>query len=186
MMATPAPTPAAATVLALLDRLDRAIGLVCRGVVATTGVALLAAITIGVISRYVVTIGGVDWAEELPKQVFAWFIMAGVVLAVHGGNHIAVDVALNTMPERGRRVIVAATNILVAVAYVVLADTSREVASIAAAEINPILGTPGSLPFHALTIGALLTALGTFSIGVRVALLGSAAAPQGRPEDSVQ
>jgi TRAP-type transport system small permease protein len=185
-MATPELVPADNPVVTLLDRIDRAIGLVCRGVVATTGVALLAAITIGVVSRYVVTVGGVDWAEELPKQLFAWFIMAGVVLAIQGGNHIAVDLLMTVLPERGKRVILAVTNVVVAAAYVYLADTAYDVAGITAAEINPVLGTPGSLPFYALTIGCVLTAVSTASIGVKVAILGSSAAPQGRPEDSVQ
>lgn len=185
-MATPEPVTTANPMVALLDRVDRTVGLVCRGVVATTGVALLAAISIGVISRYVVTVGGVDWAEELPKQLFAWFIMGGVVLAVHGGNHIAVDLLMTVLPERGKRVILAVTNVAVAAAYLYLADIAFEVAEIAAAEINPVLGTPGSLPFYALTIGCGLTALSTASIGIKVAILGSSAAPQGRPEDSVQ
>jgi TRAP-type C4-dicarboxylate transport system permease small subunit len=133
-----------------------------------------------------VTVGGVDWAEELPKQLFAWFIMGGVVLAVHGGNHIAVDLLMTVLPERGKRVVLAVTNVAVAFAYLYLADTAFDVAGIASAEVNPVLGTPGSLPFYALTIGCVLTAVSTASIGIKVAILGSSAAPQGRPEDSVQ
>lgn len=184
-----APVPAAppgGPLLASLDKVDRAIGALCRLVVGVTGAGLLVAITIGVVARYVITVGGVDWAEELPKQLFAWFIMAGVVLAVQGGNHIAVDVLQNVMPERVKKPLIVAMNLLVTAAYLYLAWISLEVAGIAAAEINPVLGTPGSLPYYAMILGAVLTAVGTFVVALRVAALGSQAAPQGRPEDSVQ
>lgn len=173
-------------VTGVLDHLDRAIGLVCKGVVLSTGVALLVSIGIGVAARYVVSVGGVDWAEELPKLLFAWFIMAGVVLAVQGGNHIAVDLLMRFLGDRGKRWLIVFTNLLVFVAYLYLMNTALEVADIAAAEKNPLLGTPGSLPFYALASGSLLTAVGSLSIAIRVALLGHEAAPHGKPEDSVQ
>ena len=183
--AAPAPS-GGSPLLASLDKVDRVVGAICRLVVGVTGAALLASITIGVVARYVITVGGVDWAEELPKQLFAWFIMAGVVLAVQGGNHIAVDVLQNLLPEPVKRPLIVAMNLLVTVAYLYLAWISLEVAGIAAAEINPVLGTPGSLPYYAMILGALLTAVGTLVVALRVAALGSEAAPQGRPEDSVQ
>lgn len=189
MRSAPAVDPHAAPALPPspgLDAIDRVVGLICKTIVAVTGAALLASITIGVVARYVIEVGGVDWAEELPKQLFAWFIMAGVVLAVQGGNHIAVDVLQAQLPESLKRPLIFAVNLLVTVAYLYLAWVAWEVAGIAAAEINPVLGTPGSLPYFALILGAILTAVGTLVVAARVAAFGSAAAPQGRPEDSVQ
>lgn len=172
--------------IAVADKVDSAIVLLCRTIAVSAGVALLAAISIGVVSRYVIEVGGIDWAEELPKQIFAWFIMAGVVLAVHGGNHIAVDLIYGALTERMKSALIVAANLLVAVAYLCLATVAKQVADIVALEINPILGTPGSIPYWALSGGAFLLALSALSIALRVAMLGSAAAPQGRAEDSVQ
>lgn len=172
--------------ITLLDTVDRAIGALCKSVVLATGAALLISIGIGVVARYFISVGGVDWAEELPKLLFAWFIMAGVVLAVQGGNHIAVDLVMRFLGDRGKRWLIVLTNLLVFVAYLYLTNTALEVADIAAAEKNPLLGTPGSLPFYALASGSVLTAIGSLSIAIRVALLGPEAAPQGKPEDSVQ
>ena len=53
------------------------------------------------------------------------------------------------------------------------------------AVMNPMLGTPNSLPFYALGGGSLLTAIGAFSISIRVLLLGADARPQGSAEESV-
>jgi TRAP-type C4-dicarboxylate transport system permease small subunit len=88
--------------------------------------------------------------------------------------------------ERAKRMLIVFTNLLVCAAYVYLCATAVEVADIAAAERNPLLGTPGSLPFYALAAGSALTAIGALSIATRVWLLGAEAAPQGKPEDSVQ
>ena len=173
------------TAIQFLDGVDRFIGLVCKSVVLSTGIVLLFAIIIGVIALYVIDVGGVDWAEELPKQLFSWFIMAGVVLALQSGSHIAVDLIMNFLSSSAKRVLISGTNLLICGAYVYLFITALEVAGIAAAETNPMLGTPNSLPFYALASGSLLTAIGALSISIRVFLLGADARPQGSAEESV-
>ena len=173
------------TAIRILDGVDRLIGLICKSVVMSTGVGLLVAILIGVIARYVIDVGGIDWAEELPKQVYSWFIMAGVVLALLHGNHIAVDLIHNVLPRSGRQLLIVGANLLICAAYIYLFITALEVAEIAAFETNPMLGTPNSLPFYALASGSLLTALGALSLSIRVFLLGPEARPQGAAEESV-
>ena len=173
------------TAIRFLDGVDRLIGLICKSVVLSTGVVLLFAIIIGVIARYVIDVGGVDWAEELPKQLYSWFIMAGIVLALQHGNHIAVDLIYNFLPKTGRQVLIVLSNLLICAAYIYLFITALEVAEIAAFETNPMLGTPNSLPFYALASGSLLTALGALSLSIRVFLLGPEARPQGAAEESV-
>ena len=173
------------TAIQFLDGVDRLIGLICKSVVLSTGVVLLFAIIIGVVARYVIDVGGIDWAEELPKQLYSWFIMAGVVLALQCGNHIAVDLIYNFLPKTGRQVLIVCANLLICGAYVYLFTTALDVADIAAAEKNPMLGTPNSLPFYALAGGSLLTAVGALTIAIRVFLLGPDARPQGAAEESV-
>lgn len=173
------------TAIRILDGVDRLIGFVCKSIVLSTGIALLLAIIIGVIARYLIRVGGIDWAEELPKQLFAWFIMAGVVLALQYGNHIAVELIFNFLPAPAQRLLIVFTNLLLCGAYLYLCVVAADVAEIASAEINPMLGTPNSIPFYALTCGSLLTAIGALSIAIRVFLLGAEARPQGAAEESV-
>lgn len=173
------------TAIRTLDGVDGFIGLICRSVVLTTGVALLVSILVTVVARYVIEVGGIDWAEELPKQLYSWFIMAGVVLALQHGSHIAVDLIFNFLSMPAKRILITFTNLLICAAYVYLFFTALEVAGIAAAETNPMLGTPNSLPFYALASGSLLTAIGALSIAIRVFLLGANARPQGSAEESV-
>ena len=117
-----------------LDGVDRLVGRICKFTVMTTGVVLLFTIIIGVIARYVIDVGGVDWAEELPKQIFPWFIMAGVVLALQTGNHIAVDLIYNHLNGPSKRVLVVTTNLFLCGAYAYLCLTALDVAEIAALE----------------------------------------------------
>ena len=84
------PQSPCSAVISVLNGIDRIVGIICRSVVLATGVALLVSIGTGVVARYVINVGGIHWAEELPKQLFTWFIMAGVVLALQSGSHIAV------------------------------------------------------------------------------------------------
>ena len=111
--------------------------------------------------------------------------MAGVVLALQHGNHIAGDLIYNVLSSPAKRVLIVLTNLLICAAYVYLFLTALDVADIAAAEKNPMLGTPNSLPFYALAGGSLLTAIGALSISIRVFLLGADARPQGSAEESV-
>jgi TRAP-type C4-dicarboxylate transport system permease small subunit len=172
-------------VLRVADGTDRVVGLVCRAIVLVTTVVLIAVLGANVVVRYALGHGGLTWISEVPEQLFPWLIAAGIVLAVQHGGHIAVDLVLGALGRNGRRLLVVAINLLVAAAYLVLVNVLLDVAAIAAAERSPILGLPRSLGYYALTFGALLTAVSSLTIAVRVALLGPEAAPEPNPEESV-
>ena len=58
-------------------------------------------------------------------------------------------------------------------------------AEIASFERSPILQLPRNIGYYAIALAALLTALCSLTIAIRVALLGPEAAPQPNPEESV-
>ena len=157
--------------------------LLCQGVLLLTGTVLMVVLTANVVARYVLATGGFDWAEEVPQQVFPWFIMAGVVLAVQHGGHIAVEWLLGHLGREGKRSVLLAGHALVAAAYVVLCRQALAVAEIASVERSPALGLPGSYGYWAIAAGCALLALGTATVAVRVALLGPEAMPQPAPEE---
>ena len=66
-----------------------------------------------------------------------------------------------------------------------LARVSLQVADIAAAEQSPILHLPRSIGYYAIMAAAVLTAVTSLTIAIRVALLGADAAPRGSEEESV-
>lgn len=179
------PARSSSRLVRLLTSLDTAVGVVCKTTLQVTGVILLLAIAIGVVARYLIQVGGIDWAEELPKQIFTWFIMAGIVLAAQSGQHISVELLGRVIPPKYQRLLLVGVNLLVFVAYLKLAQTGFLVAEITSAERNPMLGTPGSLPFYALAVGSVMTSIVSLSIAARVWVLGYEARPIANPEESV-
>jgi TRAP-type transport system small permease protein len=169
--------------LAAADGADRAVALLCQGVLLLTGTALMVVLTANVVARYVLATGGFDWAEEVPQQVFPWFIMAGVVLAVQHGGHVAVEWLMGKLGREGKRIVLLAGHALVAIAYLVLCWQALVVADIVAIERSPALGLPGSYGYWAIAAGCALLALGTVTVAARVALVGPEAMPQPSPEE---
>ena len=186
--AAPAGAPASAkrrpsALLTAADAVDRAVALLCQGVLLLAGTALMAVLTANVVARYVLATGGFDWAEEVPQQVFPWFIMAGVALAVQHGGHVAVEWLLGKLGREGKRVVLLAGHALVVLAYAVLCWQALVVADIVAIELSPALGLPGSYGYWAIAAGCVLLGLGTLTNAVRLALIGPEAMPQPSPEE---
>jgi TRAP-type transport system small permease protein len=169
--------------LAFANAVDRGVALLCQGVLLLTGTALMVVLTANVVARYVLATGGFDWAEEVPQQVFPWFIMAGVVLAVQHGGHVAVEWLMGKLGREGKRIVLLAGHALVAIAYLVLCWQALVVADIVAIERSPALGLPGSYGYWAIAAGCALLALSTVTVAVRVALVGPEAMPQPSPEE---
>jgi TRAP-type C4-dicarboxylate transport system permease small subunit len=184
-MAASVSHPSASRLVAVADGVDRVVGAICRAVVLVTVIVLLAVLGANVVVRYVVGHGGITWISEVPEQLFPWMIAAGIVLAVQHGAHVAVDILKDSLGRSGQRLLIVAVNVLVALAYLVMLVVLLQVAGIAAMERSAILGLPRSLGYYALSFGALLTAVCSLTVAIRVALLGPEAAPQPNPEESV-
>ena len=182
----PAPAgrkPPGALLAAAADAVDRAVALLCQGVLLLTGTTLMIVLTANVMARYVLATGGFDWAEEVPQQLFPWFIMAGVAVAVQHGGHVAVEWLLGKLGRGATRAVLLAGHALVAVAYAVLCWQALVVADIVAIERSPALGLAGSYGYWAIAAGCVLVALGTVTNAVRIALVGPEAMPQPSPEE---
>jgi TRAP-type C4-dicarboxylate transport system permease small subunit len=186
--AAPAGAPAAAerrpsALLTAADAVDRAVALLCQGVLLLAGTVLMVVLTANVVARYVLATGGFDWAEEVPQQVFPWFIMAGVTLAVQHGGHVAVEWLLGKLGREGKRIVLLAGHALVVLAYAVLCWQALVVADIVSIELSPALGLPGSYGYWAIAAGCVLLGLCTLTNAVRLALIGPEAMPQPSPEE---
>lgn len=66
---------------------------------------LMTAITFAnVIARYVFN-SNILWALELTVFLFAWLVLLGASYAVKKGAHLGVDILINMMPEKPRRIL---------------------------------------------------------------------------------
>ena len=140
-------------------------------------------LTANVVARYVLATGGFDWAEEVPEQVFPWFIMAGVALAVQHGGHIAVEWLLGKLGRTGTRVVLLAGHVLVIAAYILLLWQALAVADIVSVERSPALGLPKTYGYWAVAVGCALLALSTLTVAIRLAVIGPEAMPRPKPEE---
>lgn len=175
--------PEARGVLALLNGIDRALGLLCRTIIVVTGTVLAAVMTANVVARYALESGGFRFAQELPMLLFPWFIVAGITLAAQGGAHMAVEWLYGKFAGRGQAALFVFSHLCAALSFIVLAYQSVVVAAIAGFEHSPILGVPNSVGFYALALGAGLVAVVTIIAAIRVALFGIGARPQSNVEE---
>ena len=82
---------------------------------------LMTAITFAnVIARYVFN-SNILWALELTVFLFAWLVLLGTSYAVKKGAHLGVDLLINALPERPRRILGLVTvSICIAFSFLML------------------------------------------------------------------
>jgi TRAP-type transport system small permease protein len=182
-VALPGPPQGPNALLGLADKVDRAVALICQTMLLVTGITLMGVLTANVVARYVLATGGFVWAEEVPEQVFPWFIMAGVALAVQHGGHVAVEWLLGKLGRGGNRVVLLAGQVLVIGAYAFLCWQALVVADIVAIERSPALGLPKTYGYWAIASGCVLIALSTVAVAIRLALIGPESRPKPAPEE---
>jgi TRAP-type C4-dicarboxylate transport system permease small subunit len=182
-VALPEPPHSPSPLLAVADKVDRSVAVICQGVLLVTGVVLMGVLTANVLARYVLAAGGFDWAEEVPEQVFPWFIMAGVALAVQHGGHVAVEWLLGKLGRGGNRIVLLAGQVLVIGAYAFLCWQALVVADIVAIERSPALGLPKTYGYWAIAAGCVLVAVSTITVAIRLAVIGPEAMPRPSPEE---
>lgn len=121
-------------------------------------VVLLAAVSWGVASRYVV-VSPATWVEEVTSIAFAWLIFVGAAELHRQGRHVSVDLITAQMPRPVQVALAAAIELLV-VAYCFYASwlgLQQTIASHSSA--TSMLRIPLSVAYAGLTLGFLLMAL---------------------------
>jgi len=88
--------------LGILKKIERAIDATMQPMVFAAMVALIAVITLQIVSRVFFT--AVGWTEELARFLLVWITFLGATLAFQRGRHIAVTFIVNAMPGRLRQV----------------------------------------------------------------------------------
>ncbi len=139
----------------------------CKAVLLVTGLGLLALLTTVVVMRYLFE-AGLTFAPDLSELLFALFVLAGVVLAARRGAHVATQVLMNALPERGRTVLAVVIHLVTAGVYALLARYGFENAVIAHAQTTPVLHIPWSVGYGALTFALALVSLCSVTAIIRL------------------
>lgn len=100
-----------------------------------------------------------QWANEVPEQLFPWMVMAGVVLAAAHGAHITTSFLMDAVPAAVRRLVAALGWLVVAGLYFTLAWATFRMLDVVHAEKSPILQIPGSITYGCVMGGMVMLAL---------------------------
>lgn len=87
--------------LGILKKIEHAIDAVMQPLVFAAMVALIAVITLQIISR--VFFSAVGWTEEVARFLLVWITFLGATLAFQRGRHIAVTFVVSALPGRLRQ-----------------------------------------------------------------------------------
>ncbi|WP_036262249.1 TRAP transporter small permease subunit [Mesorhizobium sp. WSM2561] len=155
--------------LPVVDTVEGILRRVSEAIVVITVVVLLAALGVNVAMRYAFEQGGISWLSELPEHLFPWMVAAGVVLAALQGAHIAVDILLDVISERAAGILAVLIQLLIAVAYVVLAVVAVNVAQIASIEMSSLLRLPRSWGYYALVYMSVGVTVASLVVALRIA-----------------
>jgi len=151
--------------------LDYGIALICSFLLVTTGLGMLALLTLVVVLRYVFQ-SGLSFAPDLTELMFGIFVMAGIVLAACRGVHVATQLLMNALGERLRLVLALLIHTVTASAYLLLAWYALQNAIIAHDQTTPVLQIPWSVGYGVLALGLTLVAVSSLTAMVRHGLGG--------------
>ncbi|MDO6822887.1 TRAP transporter small permease [Marinobacter sp. 1_MG-2023] len=90
------------SVLRPLKRVERGLDAILQPVVFAAMAALIAVITLQIVSR--VLFSAVGWTEEVSRFLLVWITFLASTLAFQRGRHIAVTFAVDALPVRLRQV----------------------------------------------------------------------------------
>ncbi len=169
----------------LANGVDAVVARFCEIVVIAVGSVLLALLAANVGARYAFASGGFRFAQELPERLFPIFIMAGVVLGVQKGGHMAVETVLAMLGREGARLMLVVGHLIVIGSYVLLSRDILLLAEMLWIDRSPVLGIPSSYGYYTLAIGLGLVIVVTATQAARVALMGPEAMPVPGPEEQV-
>ncbi len=103
--------------LQALTAIERGMDAVLQRVVFIGIVALIALMTLQIVSRVLFT--AVGWTEEASRFLLVWITFLGATLAYQRGRHIAVTFLLERMPDGLQRTCRAAVS-LIAIAFLLV------------------------------------------------------------------
>lgn len=149
------------------DRIDAVVAAGCRWVLYLTTTVLFGLLTINVVMRYTMH-SSLKSAGELPELLFPWMVMAGVVLAMQHGAHIAIAWFVEKLPRPLRRAVALLNGAILVVAYSVLAWGTWTLLPVVHDEISNVLRVPGSVTYACMLLGFSLMVLTTLTQTARL------------------
>ena len=107
----------------------------------------------GVVTRYI-TAQPATWAAEVASIAFAWLVFVGAAAGFKYGMHVTIDMAVALLPDRARRLLMAAMDALVLVFLLALLGLSVEFSINAWGDPTSVLRLPRTVTYASVVVGS--------------------------------
>lgn len=127
-------------------------------VIAGVALIILVLVTfVGVIMRYFLG-SPLIWGEEIQLLCFVWIVFFGAGAAFRTGSHVAIDVLVDLLPEKLKKIVEMLGSVVVLIVLLYLLNKSLPLIyqHISTARTTNILKLPYSVIYSALPIGCIL------------------------------
>jgi TRAP-type transport system small permease protein len=99
-----------------------------------------------VVLRYIFN-SGITWSEEMSRFLFVWMVFLGAIAALRENMHLGVDIVINALPRKAKKVVFIISNLLVLYVLWLLLNGSWKMAVLNMNSKAPATGTPLGLVY---------------------------------------
>lgn len=118
--------------------------------------ALMILLTLQVISRYLLQ-QSFTWMEEFATIMFVWMVYLGISAAVTYRKHLRIDVILNAVPFKVKRVMLIASNVIFALFNVYISVVMVNVIKLLGSSVTTMLRIPQALVYSVIPVALILS-----------------------------
>lgn len=94
-----------------------------------------------VVLRYVFN-SGITWSEEMSRYFFVWLVFLGAIAALKDRMHLGVDIVVNLLPEKAKKVVFLISNGIVLYLLWLLLEGSWRMTILNSNSTGPATGMP--------------------------------------------
>ncbi len=149
-----------------LDSIGRRVNWFNERVCAVLMAVLVLTIWIGVLDRYMYTIG-TTWTEEFARYTMIWCSLLAVPVAAYRREHIGLEFGLNFLPKRARRVLQLVLDLTGLAFFLFLTYYSIGMTIEGKTQHANIFGMTMFIPFLSVPVSSALTVFQLFVTMVR-------------------
>ena len=130
----------------LLKKLSKLVNGILNVLIVLT-LAMMCILVFGnVVLRYVFN-SGITWSEEMSRFLFVWMVFLGAIAALKENMHLGVDIVINALPHKAKKVVFIVSNLLVLYVLWLLLNGSWKMAVLNMDSKAPATGTPLGLVY---------------------------------------
>lgn len=167
------------TTMKCIDWLNKAVGVIVGLMLGVMSIFIIAQI----VSRFVINMP-LHWTEEAARYLMVYIVFLGAALAVRHNRMIAIEIIMENVKPKVRRVLKITTMVITIIFSVILLVEGMDILDIVHRQLSAGLGITMDIPYMAIPIGALLIIIN--SIAVIIELLTTDHEPESEVEEALR